>query len=85
MPIRGTMTRVVPKIRDVKHVAGVKAQLAELPDTLVDLLYEQLEAFLGKELLPGEHVELLLVDGQAVRLSFFVDTDGLLWIERLGL
>ncbi len=79
------MTCVVPKIRDVKHVAGFKKQLAELPDALADLLYEQVEAFCGKELPPGEHVELLLVDGRAVRLSFFVDTDGLLWMERLGL
>ena len=79
------MSCVVPKIRDVKHVAGVKKQLAELPDAMADLLHEQVEAFQGKELSVGEHVELLLVDGRAVRLSFFVDTDGRLWIERLGI
>ena len=74
----------MPTILDVKHVTGVREQLAALPKDLSTPLSVQLEAFRGQDLLPGEHVELLMVDGRAVRLNFFVDTDGTLWIERLA-
>jgi hypothetical protein len=68
----------------VEHVDGAAEALAGLPETLTEVLYEQLTGFRDRELTPGDHVELLLVDGTAVRVNFFVDTDGTLWIERLG-
>ena len=74
----------MPTILDVKHVPGVRQQLAELPRELSTPLSVQLEGFRGRDLQPGEHVELLSVDGRSVRLNFFVDTDGTLWIERIG-
>ncbi len=74
----------VPTILDVQHVPGVRQQLADLPKELSTPLSVQLESFRGQDLKPGEHVEFLRVDGRSVRLNFFVDTDGTLWIERIG-
>ncbi|RMG08063.1 MAG: hypothetical protein D6731_22500 [Planctomycetota bacterium] len=69
----------------MRHVEGAAEQLAALPEAVSEPLYEQLSAFRDRVLAPGEHVELLLVEGRAVRLNLFVDTDGTLWVERLGL
>ncbi len=74
----------MPRIRRVEHVDGAAEQLAALPEDVAGALYEQLTAFRDTELHSGNHVELLLIQGQAVRVNFFVDTDGTLWIERLG-
>ena len=75
----------MPRIREVQHVARVAEQLALLPGELSGPLYEQLHGFRGRELQDGEHVELLLVAGRAVRLNLFVDRDGTLWIEALAI
>ena len=72
------------RISAVRHVDGLAEQLAELPDAVSEVLYAQLTGFRDTELREGDHVELLRVDGRAVRVNFFVDTDGTLWIERLA-
>jgi hypothetical protein len=75
----------VPRIQKVEHVDGVAEALASLPEAVTEILYQQLTGFRDRELPTGDHVELLLIDGRAVRVNFFVDTDGTLWIERLGI
>ena len=72
------------RISSVRHVDGLAEQLAELPEDVTELLYAQLTGFRDTELPAGDHVELLSVEGRAVRVNFFVDTDGTLWIERLA-
>lgn len=74
----------MPIIRQVQHEQGAREVLGRLPEPFSATVFEQLEAFLRRDLPVGEHVELLVIDGRAVRLNFFVDTDGTLWIERLG-
>lgn len=75
---------MVPTIRQVQHERGAREALGRLPDAFNDALLEQLEAYRSRDLPVGDHVELLVIDGRAVRVNFFVDTDGTLWIERLG-
>ena len=72
------------RISTVRHVDGLAEQMAELPEAVSEVLYEQLTGFRDTELPEGDHVELLRVEGTAVRVNFFVDTDGTLWIERLA-
>jgi hypothetical protein len=74
----------VPVIRSVQHEQGARAALGTLPEAFTDTLWDLLEGFLRRDLPVGEHVELLVIDGRAVRVNFFVDVDGTLWIERLG-
>jgi hypothetical protein len=74
----------VPIIRQVQHEPGAREQLGRLPQPVSDALYDQLDAFRARDLPVGDHVELLVIDGRAVRVNFFVDVDGTLWIERLG-
>lgn len=74
----------MPRVREVCHVPEASERLAALAPELNDLLREELEALTGCELCGGEHVKLLLVDGRAVRLNLFVDVDGTLWVERVG-
>ena len=75
----------MPRVGRVEHVDGAAEQLALLPDSLTQPLYAAFESLREREFVSGEHVELLLVEGRAVRVNFFVDTDGTLWIERLGM
>ncbi|MCW8140471.1 MAG: hypothetical protein KIT58_16355 [Planctomycetota bacterium] len=74
----------MPIVRQVQHEQGAREALGGLPEPFCDVLREQLEAFRARDLPVGDHVELLVIDGRAVRVNFFVDTDGTLWIERLG-
>lgn len=74
----------MPVIRQVQHEQGARAALGALPEAFLDAIYELLEGFVRRDLPVGEHVELLVIDGRAVRVNFFVDVDGTLWIERLG-
>lgn len=75
---------MVPTIRQIQHERGARESLGALPEAFSDALMEQLEAFRDRDLPVGDHIELLVIDGRAVRVNFFVDTDGTLWIERLG-
>lgn len=75
---------MVPIVRQIQHEKGAREALGRLPEPFSDAVLEQLEAFRACELPVGDHVELLAIDGRAVRVNFFVDTDGTLWIERLG-
>lgn len=75
---------MVPIIRQVQHEKGAREALGRLPEPFSDAVMEQLEGFRARDLPVGDHVELLVIDGRAVRVNFFVDTDGTLWIERLG-
>jgi hypothetical protein len=74
----------VPIVRQVQHEKGAREALGRLPESFTDVLRDLLEAYRTRELPVGDHVELLVIDGRAVRINFFVDTDGTLWIERLG-
>lgn len=74
----------MPWIREVCHEADAAEELAHLPPGVVEACYEQLQGLRDRDLATGTHVELLLVDGHAIRVNLFVDTDGTLWIERLG-
>ncbi len=74
----------MPRIRDMQRLRGVSPQLGELPETLWGPLEEVLADFCRQELSPGEHVELLLVEGHPVRVNLFVDLDGTLWLERVA-
>jgi len=71
-------------IRQVHHQAEAGQQLVGLPQDVIDALYELLNAYVGRELETGNHVQRLSVEGRAIRVNFFVDTDGTLWIERMG-
>jgi hypothetical protein len=74
----------VIRITNVRHVDGLAEELAKLPEEVSEVLYEQLTGWRDRELPGGEHLEMLLIEGRAVRVNFFVDTDGTLWIERLA-
>lgn len=84
MSARPLQSRAVTEVRQVRHVAGAEQQIAMLPRELSTPLRVQLESFHGQDVQEGTHVELLLVDGHAVRMNFFVDVDGTLWIEHLS-
>lgn len=71
------------RINEVQHVPEAAAQLAGLAGEVLETLYQQLGAFVGRTLEIGRHVEILSVEGHTVTVDFFVDTDGSLWIERV--
>ena len=74
----------MPIVKQVQHEQGAREVLGRLPEQFSDAVLELLEEFRARDLPVGDHVELLVIDGRAVRINFFVDTDGTLWIERLG-
>lgn len=79
------MQSLLLKIRQVSFTGGARRQLADLPPALHDTLYEELrEQFTGAVLTEGIHVQTLIVDGSVVRANLFVDADGSLWIDAIG-
>lgn len=76
------MARV--RIGAVQHQAGAAESLARLPSELLRALYERLDDYVGQELDVGTHVQWLKLEDRRIRVNFFVDTDGTLWVERLA-
>ncbi len=71
------------RVKAGERRSGAREQLGGLADDVQDALHEQLERYVGRELDVGPHVQRLDLEGRAVRLDFFVDTDGTLWIDRV--
>ncbi len=74
----------VPPIRAVRKAPSAVAQLGALPDDVADACLDELEGWVAQDVALGDHVVLLLVDGHALRVNLFVDTDGTLWVERVA-
>jgi hypothetical protein len=72
------------RIRRVERVRGTLEALGAIAEGVADACHDELVAHVDRELSPGDHVQLLLVEGRAVRVNFFVDVDGTLWIERVA-
>ena len=71
-------------VHTVRWLEGLRPVRGGLPDEVVDALDAALVARRGTDLAGGEHVELLLVQGRAVRVNLFLDCDGTLWVEGLA-
>jgi hypothetical protein len=72
------------RIRQVERIRSAREALGAIADVVADACHDELASHVDRDLPPGDHIQLLLVDGRAVRVNFFVDVDGTLWIERVA-
>lgn len=72
------------RIREIEHLGEAARRIGTLSEHLIEEIENALERFVGQDHAIGSHVEFLVVEGQPIRVDFFVDTDGTLWVQDLG-
>ena len=72
------------RVLKIAHLTDAARRLVTASDELLEALYAALEGFVGREMAVGDHVERLVVEGRAVRVNLFADTDGTLWVTGVA-